>query len=115
MLIGGKAANHRPPCVQQTRPMPPAGLANFVSKLIISQAYGEACDGTRFRGYEPAVYAWRGAAAGARLCGPAGGPLRHHPRAMGRAGQGGTHRRPETDRARGTDGNAADYPDPADR
>src|SRR5690242_17798875 len=55
--------------------------ADFISKLIIFQAYGEG--DARFRGYEFPVYARRGAADDARLCRQAGGPLWHHPRAMG--------------------------------
>src|ERR1700712_3291922 len=69
----------------------------------------------RSRGYELPVYAWRVAAAGAALCRQAGGALRHHPRAMGGAGQGGAHRGPEAVGTRRTDGNAADYADSADR
>src|SRR5260370_20978352 len=74
-----------------------------------------APDGPRFRGYELPVYARRIAAAGARLCRQTGRALRHYPRAMGGAGQGGTHRGYEAVGTRGTDGNAADYADPADR
>src|SRR5947207_14326832 len=72
-------------------------------------------DVPRFRGYELPVYARRIAAAGARLCRQAGRALRHYPRAMGGAGQGGTHRGPEAIGTGGTDGNAADYADAADR
>ena len=49
------------------------------------------------------------------LCRQAGRPLRHHPRAMGGAGQGRAHRGPETDGTRRTDGDAADHADAADR
>src|SRR6202048_4092323 len=74
-----------------------------------------APDVPRFRGYELPVYARRIAAAGARLCRQAGRALRHYPRAVGGAGQGGTHRGPEADRTRGTDGDAAYYADATDR
>src|SRR2546430_9483660 len=74
-----------------------------------------APDGPRFRGYEFAVYARRGAAAGARLCRQAGRALRHYPRAMGGACQGPAQRGPETVRTRRTDGNAADHADAAGR
>src|SRR5258708_40337113 len=74
-----------------------------------------APDGPRFRGYELAVYACRSAEAGARLCRQAGRALRHYPRAMGGAGQGGTPRGAEAVGTGGTDGNAADHADAADR
>src|ERR1700687_2197253 len=75
----------------------------------------ENTDGPRFRGYELPVYAWRIAAAGARLCRQAGRALWHYPRAMGAAGQGGAQRGPEAVGTGGTDGNAADHADAADR
>src|SRR5258705_7892187 len=70
---------------------------------------GEA--NARFRGYELPVYARRGATDDARLCRPAGGALRHYPRAMGSFGQGRTHRGPEAIGTRRADGNAADHAD----
>src|SRR6202020_1922002 len=72
-------------------------------------------DGPRFCGYELPVYAWRIAAAGARLCGPAGSALRHPPRAMGGAGQGRAVRGTQTVGTRRTDGDAADHADAFDR
>src|SRR6266481_7818766 len=74
-----------------------------------------APDGPRFRGYELPVYACRIEAACPRLCRQAGRALRHYPRAMGGAGQGGAHRGPEAVRTRRADGNAADHADAADR
>src|SRR4051794_36187014 len=88
--------------------------AEFISKLIISQAYGGEAY-ARFRGYELPFHARRGAADGARLCRPAGGALWHHPCAMGGAGQGRAGRRPEAVGTRRTDGDAADHADATDR
>src|SRR6202171_5681311 len=84
-------------------------LAYYIASL------GGDAHAPRYRGYELPVYAWRIAAAGARLCRQAGRALRHYPRAMGGAGQGGTYRGPEAIGTRGTDGNAADHADAADR
>src|SRR3989442_4957524 len=69
----------------------------------------------QFRGYELPVYAGRGATDDARICRPAGGALRHYPRAMGSFSQGRTHRGPEAIGTRRADGDAADHADAADR
>src|SRR4029078_12106212 len=100
-------------CCKRIRPLL-TRHAEFISKLIISQAYGGEAH-ARFRGYELLVYARRGAADDARLCRPAGGALRHYPRAMGGSGQGRANRGPEAVGTRRTDGDAADHADAADR
>src|ERR1700728_3200806 len=90
--------------------MPRLGPSRFMS------FENKVCrDAPRFRGYELPVYPRRIAAAGARLCGSAGGPLRHHPRAMGGAGEGRTLRGHEADRTCRADGDAADHADAFDR
>src|SRR3954452_12703178 len=62
--------------------------APSAAREIHKQAYNSQSlrkrmkNGPRFRGYELAVYARRGAAAGPRLRRPAGRAFRHHPRTM---------------------------------
>ena len=115
-LFSKSPPSHLLPAAQSSRPTRFFDLKCRIHKLAYNIASLWRCaDAPRFRGYELPVHAGRSAADGARLCRQAGGALRHHPSAMGGAGQDRTRRGPQAVGTRRTDGNAADHADAADR